>query len=79
VLSDIAHTHTPLRTGALSEAEGLSRSRIPSRGGSHAAGSRAWEPALLQNRDLLGLITADPLAYTNRSCPGSEAPLIRWG
>jgi hypothetical protein len=31
----------------------ISRSRIPSRGGSHAAGSRAWEPALLQNRDLL--------------------------
>jgi hypothetical protein len=27
------------------------RSRIPSKGGSHAAGSRAWEPALLQNRD----------------------------
>ncbi|MBC8264883.1 MAG: DUF2723 domain-containing protein, partial [Anaerolineales bacterium] len=33
----------------------FSRSRIPSRGGSHAAGSRAWEPALLQNRDLLRL------------------------
>ena len=33
----------------------LSKSRIPSRGGSHAAGSRAWEPALLQNRRLLSL------------------------
>jgi ribosomal protein S18 acetylase RimI-like enzyme len=29
------------------------RSQIPSRGGSHAASSRAWEPALLQDRDLL--------------------------
>jgi hypothetical protein len=30
-------------------------SRIPSRGGSHAAGSWAWEPALLQNGGLLRL------------------------
>jgi len=37
------------------EVSSFSRSRIPSRGGSHAAGSRAWEPALLQNRDLLSL------------------------
>ena len=44
-------------------ATSLNRSQIPSRGGSHAcpersrraAGSRAWEPALLQNRDLLRL------------------------
>jgi arsenite methyltransferase len=45
----------------------LSRSQIPSRGGSHAcpehsrraAGLRAWEPALLQNRDLLKLGLGD--------------------
>lgn len=33
----------------------LSRSKISSRGGSHAADPRAWEPALLQNLDLLSL------------------------
>jgi deoxyribonuclease-4 len=50
--------------GASRDPPSLSRSRIPSRGGSHAcpeqgrraAGSRAWEPALLQNRDLLSLL-----------------------
>jgi ribosomal protein S18 acetylase RimI-like enzyme len=41
-----------------------SRSQIPSRGGSHAAGSRAWEPALLQNRDLLR--PSDVLALASR-------------
>jgi hypothetical protein len=33
----------------------LGRSKISSRGGSHAAGPRAWEPALLRNSDLLNL------------------------
>jgi xanthine dehydrogenase iron-sulfur cluster and FAD-binding subunit A len=31
----------------------ISRSQFPCRGGSHAAGPQAWEPALLPNRDLL--------------------------
>jgi len=35
--------------------ERLSRWKIASRGGSHAADSRAWEPALLQNFHLLRL------------------------
>ena len=35
---------------------GLSTSQAASRGGSHAAGSRAWEPALLHNCDLLSLV-----------------------
>jgi GNAT superfamily N-acetyltransferase len=49
-----------------------SRSQIPSRGGSHAcpersrraAGSRAWESALLESRDLLG--PGDVLALASR-------------
>ncbi len=64
----------------------LSRSQIPSRGGSHAcpelvlsevegrsqrpAGLRAWEPALLQNRDLPPYHTANsPCASRRVKCP----------
>jgi tetratricopeptide (TPR) repeat protein len=64
---------------------GLDRSRNPSRGGSHAcpersrraAGSRAWEPALLQNRYLLRLALAvivfAGLAWVTRVQAQSEA------
>jgi len=41
----------------------LSRSKIASRGGSHAANPRAWEPALLQNLDPLRLASDEPRSW----------------
>jgi hypothetical protein len=40
------------------ERSSLSRSQSTSRGGSHAAEPRAWEPALLHNCDVLSLFGA---------------------
>jgi ribosomal protein S18 acetylase RimI-like enzyme len=56
IVRDLARS-TEEAVAVLRLGEGLTlspdRSQVASRGGSHAAGSQAWEPAPLQNRDLL--------------------------
>ena len=51
---------------------GLSTSPAASRGGSHAAETRAWEPALLHNCDLLSLILDEE--KENGACAAGTRP-----